>query len=321
MKTLELKNTSFIYLANSFQQWLSIIGYSENTVHSWPVHLREFFYYLEQQGVKSIQHISPHRTAKFIAHVQNRRSPVTGTALSGHSVNKIINAINAFARYINLTEKHTLDILTKNLELPGAEQEILSVEEVKQLYEATYEPHRESSGAIGQRDRAIIAVFYGCGLRLNEGVNLNITDIDPHKSQLFVRKGKGNRQRYVPIAAKNLEDIKHYLEDGRNWFLHSHRYHNNSSPPGRKGGAHDEAFFINQYGQRMKSFYQRFAAWKEITGIAKDFSTHTFRHSIATHLLQSGMRIEDIAKFLGHRSLGSTQLYTHIINKNKHHEY
>jgi len=316
MKHLELKNTSYIYLENSFKEWLTIIGYSENTVKTWPVHVREFFYYLEEHNVTQITQVTPQRTYHFINYIKNRKSAQTGTGLSTHSVNKIINSINAFAKYINATDKHILDITPKSLALNTLERSILSKEEIKQLYEATFTPHYKNTTAIGQRDRAIIAVFYGCGLRKDEGTRLNIFDIDTYKGLLFVRKAKGNKQRYVPIAPKHLEDIKDYLENGRNWFLMNNKNAWFSRKNIKKQHTDDEAFFLNQNGKRLQCFYQRLNYLKDKSGIDTDFSTHTLRHSIATHLLQSGMKIEDIAKFLGHSSLESTQIYTHLINTN-----
>ena len=319
MKTLELKNTSYIYLEQSFREWLNIIGYAETTVNSWPNHVREFLHYLEQHNVNQITQVTPHRTYNFINYIKNRKSKITGTGLSTNSINKIINSINAFAKYINSTEKHTLDITPKRVELHAMERQVLSSEEIKLIYEATFNPHRMDSKAMGQRDRAIIAMFYGCGLRKSEGSNLNIFDIDTHQGLVFVRKAKGNKQRYVPIAAKHLQDIKDYLEDGRNWFLLNHEqsgvYKNKNKIYAKKQHTDDEAFFIGVFGKRMTNFDFIFKRLKEQSGILTPFSTHTFRHSIATHLLQSGMKIEDIAKFLGHSSLESTQIYTHIVNK------
>ncbi|MCZ8284039.1 MAG: tyrosine-type recombinase/integrase, partial [Bacteroidia bacterium] len=240
------------------------------------------------------------------------KSPKTCTGLSTHSINKIINSINAFSKYINATDKHLLDITPKNLTLNTLERSILTKEEITQLYEATFTPHKHNTTAIGQRDRAIIAIFYGCGLRKDEGARLNIFDMDLHKGLVFVRKAKGNRQRYVPIAPKHLQDIKDYLEEGRDWFLKDNRNSWFIRKNVKKQNTDDEAFFISNTGKRMLSFYQRFSYLKDKSGLDKDFSTHTLRHSIATHLLQSGMKIEDIAKFLGHTSLDSTQIYTHI---------
>lgn len=323
MKNLTLNNTSFIYLEQSYKEWLAIIGYSENTTNSWPIHVREFLHYLETKNITQITQVTPKRTYDFITYLKTRRSTRTGTGLSTSSINKTINAINSFAKYINATDKHVLDITPKRVELITIEKTILTKEEIKQIYEATFTPHRENTLAIGQRDRAIIAIVYGCGLRKDEATRLNIFDIDTYKGLVFVKKAKGNKQRYVPIATKHLQDIKDYLEQGREWFLMSHaiRYRvakniKNQKPILKKINTDDEAFFLNNEGKRMSAFYQRFAYLKEITGIDKEFSTHTFRHSIATHLLQSGMKIEDIAKFLGHASLESTTIYTHIANIN-----
>lgn len=317
MKHLTLKNTSYIYLENSFKEWLTIIGYSEKTVNAWPIHVREFFYYLEQHQVNSIIQVTPQRTYNFINYIKNRKSAQTGTGLSTSTVNGIISSINAFARYINATDKHILDITPKRITLNTLERNILTKEEIKQLYEATFTPHRENTTAIGQRDRAIIAILYGCGLRKDEGKRLNIFDIDTYKGLVFVRKAKGNKQRYVPIAAKHLEDIKDYLENGRNWFLMNNKNSWFVRKNIKKQHTDDEAFFLNQRGERLQCFTQRLRYLKDKSGIDTDFSTHTLRHSIATHLMQSGMKIEDIAKFLGHSTLDSTQIYTHITNKIK----
>ncbi len=320
MKHLTLTNTSFIYLEQSFKEWLAIIGYSETTTNSWPIHVREFLYYLQEKNITQINQVTAKRTYDFITYIKTRKSARTGTGLSTSSINKIINAVNTFAKYINATDKHILDITPKRVVSTSLEKTILTKEEIKLLYEATFTPHRENTLAIGQRDRAIIALFYGCGLRKDEGTRLNIYDIDTYKGLVFVRKAKGNKQRYVPIASKHLQDIKDYLEQGREWFLMNNgtyiigSYKNKKlNIKNKKQNTDDEAFFLNQQGKRMNAFYQRFAYLKELTGIEKDFATHTFRHSIATHLLQSGMKIEDIAKFLGHSSLESTQIYTHIV--------
>jgi site-specific recombinase XerD len=314
MKNLELKNTSYQYLEQSFKEWLNIIGYSESTVNSWPIHVREFLHYLETHNVNHIQQVTPQRTYNFLHYIKHRKSNVTGTGLSTHSINKIINSTNAFAKYINATGKHVLDITPKRVELNTLERTILDKEEIKQLYEASFAPHKFNAAAIGQRDRAIIAIFYGCGLRKDEGVRLNIMDIDTYKGLVFVRKAKGNKQRYVPIAPKHLEDIKDYLEHGRNWYLMDNRNQWHIRHRTKKQGTDDEAFFLSTSGKRMLDYSYRLKNLKEEAGIDKEFSTHTLRHSIATHLLQSGMKIEDIAKFLGHSSLESTQIYTHIVN-------
>lgn len=315
MKHLTLQSPHFIYLEKSFKEWLSIIGYAETTVNTIPIHLREFFYYLEKQHITQLSQLTSNKAYQFISHIKSRKSERTGTALSAASINKIILSINLFVKYVNTTGKHILDITPRKIENDTTERNILTQEEIKALYESTYEPQRQNSKAMGQRDRAIIAIFYGCGLRKEEGTRLNLNDIDTYKGLVFVKKAKGNKQRYVPIATKHLEDIKKYIEEGRNWFLLEHKAVFYYKQGVKKQNTDDEAFFLNMEGKRMNSFYQRIAFMKERSGIEKEFSTHTFRHSIATHLLQSGMPIEEIAKFLGHSSLDSTQIYTHIVNE------
>jgi site-specific recombinase XerD len=322
MLSLEIKSTHYQYLLKSYREYLQILGYAAVTSESWPVHVREFLHYLENKNVRGITQVETSHINGFITHIKqrtNRRNK--GTALSSSSINKIINAVNVFIRFLNSTGNFLAENTAQRAEEHISERVILTVAEIRQLYEATFLPHRENAVAIGQRDRAIIAVFYGCGLRRSEGKSLNISDIDLQKRLLFVRKGKGNKQRYVPIATKHLTDIKDYLQEGREWFLlnnganetwHSRRHGKQLT---KKEQASDNAFFVSQNGRRMNEFYQRLEQMKQRAEITENVTLHGLRHSIATHLLQSGMDIEEIAKFLGHGSLASTQLYTHIINR------
>jgi integrase/recombinase XerD len=322
MKHLVIESTHYRYLEKSYTEWLTTLGFAETTTSSLPVHVREFLHFLEKQNIKHITQVQPRILYKFIEYVSQRKHQTQPTLLSPYSINKIITAVNSFALYLNKSGKHIIDVHGKRLAIEEVEKQILTNLEIKQLYEATFEPNPINNNAIGQRDRAVIALFYGCGIRRNEGIQLNIQDIDLIKAVVFIRKGKGNKQRHVPIASKHLEDIKEYLEEGRNTFLKDNRSPWHIKKNLKKQNTDDEAFFINQFGKRMTDFYHRIKILKERTGIVKSIGLHIFRHSIATHLLQSGMKIEDIAKFLGHASLASTQIYTHIVaeleNKNEY---
>lgn len=318
MLSLEIKSQHYNYLLKSYKEYLQTLGYATGTVQSWPIHLREFLHYIESNGITSILNIESSHITNFISHIKQRTNKRNkGTALSSSSINKIINAVNVFIKFLNSTGKFIVESTAQRAEDNISERIILSIAEIKQLYEATFLQHRHNTIAIGQRDRAIIAIFYGCGLRRSEGKNLNINDIDLQKQLLFVRKGKGNKQRYVPIAAKHLQDIKDYLQEGREWFLHEHYTTAKwfTMKENKKFNADDAAFFVSQNGIRMQEFYQRLEQMKKRAMIKKNLTLHGLRHSIATHLLQSGMDIEEIAKFLGHSSLASTQIYTHIINE------
>ncbi len=316
MKHLNIKSEHYKTLEKSFQDWLQTMGYAKGTINTFPIHLREFFHYLEQRHIFQIKDIRQNHYDGFLSHLQIRENKqIKSGGLSTSSINKTVQSVNKFAEYINQNGRFMLSITPKYLQHSQDIPTVLSRKDIKCLYEATYLPYRLNSKAMGQRDRAILAVFYGCGLRKSEGSALNITDINLVDRTLFVRKGKGNKQRYVPIAAKAAEDIKAYLEYGRYWFLEQQKQGLDGKKLLKKQSADSSALLLNIFGARMQSFYDRFENLKKLSGVDTSFSTHTFRHSIATHLLQGGMDIEEIAKFLGHSSLESTQLYTHIINK------
>jgi integrase/recombinase XerD len=320
MQSLVIQSPQYNYLLKSYQENLQVLGYASGTVQSWPVHVREFLHWLESNGVQHITTVDANHISDFITHVKSRTNKrCKGTALSSSSINKIINAVNVFIHFLNSSGKYIVANTAERAEASVSERSILTVAEIKQLYEATYLPQRENTAAYGQRDRAMIAIFYGCGLRRAEGIQLNTSDVDLIKRLVFIRRGKGNKQRYVPIAAKHAEDIKDYIENGREWMLqqHGNTWHQqrNGKPYEAKAEKDTAAFFVSIQGQRMQSFYQRLAMMKQRAGIEKPLTLHGLRHSIATHLLQSGMDIEEIAKFLGHSSLASTQIYTHIINE------
>ncbi len=321
MKSLIITSQHYNYLLQSYKEYLQVTGYAIKTAKAWPVHVQEFLHYIESRNIQHITAIQTNHINDFISHIKQRKNNSRDGGLSSSMINSIINAVNAFAKFLNSTGKYILDLTMQREETSTTEKHILSVAEIKQLYEATFLPYEWNSIAMGQRDRAVIALYYGCGLRRGEGVQLNISDIDLQSKLLFVRKAKGNKQRYVPIAAKHLQDIGDYIKEGREWFLYYHevfadwKHKNKGTALQKKEGAADDAFLVTQHGTRFITPESRIKYLQQKAQIEKPVTLHGLRHSIATHLLQSGMDIEEIAKFLGHASLASTQIYTHIINE------
>lgn len=321
MKSLPLQSSHYNYLEKGYAAYLQILGYSAKVVKGWPLRIREFLHWLENKNIVHITQVEAIHTNDFMHYIKRRRNRRTAGALSSGSINIFISAINCFARYLNSTGKYILDTLLQREEKSTEVRNILSVEEIKQLYEATFLPQRQNSIAMGQRDRAIIALYYGCGLRRNEGIQLNCSDIDLSRKLIFVRKGKNNKQRHVPIATKHLTDIKDYFQQGREWFLYEHdtryQYHSDKhgKPTPQKENTDTEAFLLNKEAQRLDQPEKRLQYLLKTAGLEAKVTLHGLRHSIATHLLQSGMELEEIARFLGHSSLSSTQIYTHIINE------
>lgn len=163
---------------------------------------------------------------------------------------------------------------------------ILSQEEVRRIL-----------GCLGRAHyRVCLSTIYACGLRLQEGVSLRVEDIDSSRGLLHVRGGKGNKDRYVPLPATSLELLRGY------WRIHRH-------PlwlfPAQQGSGTTQALDVSGVQRAFK------AALHE-SGIAKRASVHTLRHSYATHLLEAGVNLRLIQSYLGHTSLSTTAIYTHL---------
>lgn len=283
-------------LQQGFAEWLAVLGYAGTSVVSLPRHVQEFLYYQEARGKYGLQQLTAADAGAFIQGQQNKIGIRTGQGFSAGHINKYIQALQLFSTYIRASGKSgigfTLERLPEARELPAW----LTRAEIRRLYGATRED------VLGARDRAMLSVFYGCGLRLQEGACLELTDVLADRRRLYVRKGKGYKERYVPIAEKSYQDIQVYIEQARPSLL--------QKPC--------TTLFIDANKGRpihKQSLYLRIKGLARQAGIQKPVGAHSLRHSIATHLLQSGMPLERIQEFLGHAVLDSTQLYTHLVNE------
>jgi integrase/recombinase XerD len=283
-------------LRQGFAEWLAVLGYAPSSVVSLPRHLVEFLHYQETSGKYGVGQLTATDATSFIAHQQTRIGIRTGRAFSAAHINKYIQVLHLFSHYIRQSGKSPVGLTVEWLEVDSAAPTWLTRSEIRRLYAATGED------VLGWRDKAMLSVFYGCGLRLQEGASLELSDILPDRKLLYVRRGKGYKERYVPMAEQPYQDIQGYIEQGRPELL-------------QRPCA---ALFLDANKGRpihKQSLYLRIKALVRKAGITKEVGTHTLRHSIATHLLQSGMKLERIQEFLGHATLDSTQLYTHLINE------
>jgi integrase/recombinase XerD len=307
-------------LKEDYRIWLRTLGFAESTVKSLPQYIQEMLPYFETNAITTAPEITSEAIETYFLHWKQRKNKTTRAGLSISHINKCILAINNFVKFLNTTGRHSLILKLEREQVKSRIPEVLTREEIEKLYEATYHLNKRiNNEAFGQRDRAMLAVYYGCGLRRNEGNSLEIQDILPERKLIHVRKGKGNKERYVPITEKGIEDLQEYLNYGRQWFLEKRqkKIERSEIPIAKRIGtkSRSNSLFINIWGEPMQDFTSRLRTLQDLAGINKDFSLHTLRHSIATHLLQGGMDIEQIRKFLGHASLESTQIYTHIMNE------
>ncbi len=290
-------------LLQDFKQWLDILGYAETTVYNLPIHLREFFNYLENININHINNITTQTVTDYYNYLKERPNQRRTGALSKGHLNKHQQALYKFREYLKQHNHKGINIHLKHEE--KKEKDILNVltqNEIKQLFEAT--SYSNPDGKIKFRDKAILVCCYSCGLRRNELVHLDISDVIFDKQRLFVRQGKNYKERFIPINKHSSRILEEYIYDYRTAF---YKY------------KETESLFINYRGNRLQgmSFANRLKAIIKATENKslqhRNITLHSLRHSIATHLLEQGADIEQISTFLGHASLESTQIYTHFL--------
>ena len=306
MRKLPIKSENYQYVERSFREWLDILGYAPSTVYNLPNHIRELFYWLETTKQQlNINQISKEIIREYYQQLKSRANQRQGGGLSNAYLNKHLQALYKFTEYLRQSGRIQLPYL--NIEWETEDTKIihwLTQSEIKELFKLTYGYNENTNlEPFNARDRAMLSVFYGCGLRRNEGYHLDLSDINFDTKILHVRKGKAYKERFVPFSKTNSEYFQEYIYDAR--------------PKLVKDGKQN-ALFISQRGVRMQSqsmalrlriLQQRS---ENIELQEKDVRLHVLRHSIATHLLQNGMSLEKISRFLGHSSLESTQVYTHL---------
>jgi integrase/recombinase XerD len=312
MKQLQISNASFRYLEQSFKEWLDIMGYAAVSVYYMPLHVRELLHHLEAKGMKNIKELDNKHIQNYYNKLKERTNQRREGGLSNNHLNKHIQALRKFTDYLRQVGRLEIPALSlKNEESDPKFIAVLSEEEMQLLFKATHKTTEtkykipvERVEAMQSRERALLSMFYGCGLRRNEGVNVNVSDINFDRALVHVRKGKNYKERFVPVSKECLKHLQDYVYDHRPELLH---------------GSKTEALFLSYYGKRMggQGLLLRLQNLQHQTEnldlMEKEIGLHTLRHSIATHLLQAGMKLEYIARFLGHSSLESTQIYTHLV--------
>ena len=223
----KLNSLQLQQLEKDFINWLHTIGYSPATITTRTRNIREFLLYLENHNISNIEQVSNNKLKKYVSHLKQRENKLFGSGLMNASINVGISTVNKFFEYLSQSKK--IAVAPNKLEYEEENykpRNILTVKEINLLYEATFihtwfsnEKTKTQQNAIQQRDRAMLGIYYGCGLRKSEGINLKTTDILTERKLIFVRKGKGGKERYVPVTVGNLAYITEYLQDGRNVLL------------------------------------------------------------------------------------------------------
>ncbi|MCF8391418.1 MAG: site-specific tyrosine recombinase XerD [Bacteroidales bacterium] len=263
---------------------------SENSVEAYTSDLKKFLQFLElrKSDLKPEEITSSHLDdfLKFINELE----------MSSRTQARIISGLRAYFKYLLMEDIITIDP-SAQIEGPRIGRklpEVLSVEEIDALISAI-----DLSKAEGHRNKAIIEVLYSCGLRVSELINLRISDIYFDKSYLRV-KGKGEKERLVPIGGRAIFEIQNYLQSRKLLPKIDRKFEN--------------ILFLNRRGKGLTRV-MIFTIVKQLAekiNLSKTISPHTFRHSFATHLIEGGADLRAVQEMLGHESILTTEIYTHI---------
>lgn len=214
--------------------------------------------------------------------------------LRDRSLSRLISALRSFYNYLiieGLIKENPCDKI-ESPKIGRLLPDVLSVGEVSEIIASVPE-----DTWCGIRDRAILEVLYGCGLRVSEVLGIRISDIFFEESFLRVR-GKGDKERIVPLGEMAEDAVRKYL----------------SVRPVPAGRAYEDMLFLNRFGKSFSriSVFNMIKRQALVCGITKEISPHTFRHSFATHLIENGADLRAVQEMLGHESILTTEIYTHV---------
>ncbi len=254
-------------------------GLSPNTVKAYTADIEGFYEFLRHRGV-TLRDASSSDISDYIISVSDY--------LSKRSQARLLSSLNSFFDYL-VSEGERKDNPSSAVDSPKLGKYlpvVLSVEEVRAILNA----------APNERDRAILEVLYGCGLRVSEVCSLKISEV--YLKDMFVKvMGKGSKERLVPMAPSTASAIMDYL----------------SVRPESDAGCED-VLFLNRFGRALSrvAVFKMVKSVALVAGVDKNLSPHTFRHSFATHLVENGADLRVVQEMLGHESILTTEIYTHV---------
>ena len=273
-----------------YQSYLKIErGLSENSISNYALDINKLITWLDESTIQTTAiEIKPEVLQEFIYSIAKEVNP--------RSQSRIISGLKGFFNYLifeNYRETNPLELI-ESPKIGRKLPDTLAIEEIDQLIKAI-----DLSSAQGERNRAMLETLYGCGLRVSELTSLKISDLF-FKEGFIKITGKGDKQRFVPIGDTTIKYIELYRKEVR--------VHQKIAPKAQ------DTLFLNRRGNQLTRamIFTIIKQLAEKIGINKVISPHTFRHSFATHLLENGADLRAIQQMLGHQSITTTEIYTHI---------
>jgi len=282
------------YMEEHFE-WMKVAGYSLDTIRARRQAIRRFITWADERGLDDPREITKPMLERYQRHLFYYRKD-DGCPLTLGSQLQCLAPLKTWFRWLS-REHHILANPAADLDLPRQPKRlpraVPSVQEVEAIL-----AEAEPTTAQGLRDRALLEVLYATGLRRMELPGVAIYDVDLNRGLLWVRHGKGRRERVVPLGERAMAWLDKYLTEARPELL----------------AADTGALFLTDYGEPVSPEYVagKVKRYMRFAGVAKVGSTHLLRHACATHMLEGGADIRFIQEMLGHANLETTEIYTHV---------
>ncbi len=265
---------------------VSVKNYSYNTLLSYSVDLKDFVEFCKKRGYNALSDVTSIKD--YLEYLKNKKyNPFT--------IARRLSSLKSFYKFLELEKGLNTNafLYLESPKLPLRLPKVLSLEEVERLLATP-----DISTPLGFRDRTMLELLYATGLRVSELVGLKLENINLELGLLKVL-GKGSKERLVPIGDYALNFLKTYLEEIRPGFLNSYS---------------KDYVFLNRRGKPLsrQRFWQIIKGYAKKCGLEDRVTPHVIRHSFATHLLQGGADLRTLQMMLGHSSLATTQIYTHL---------
>ena len=298
-------NENYTKIKSEYTIWLTTLGFSAGTVYDFKLRVRDIFEWLQQQNINHINTITQKNILDYFTYLQTRQNKRKQGALSISHLNHNFCAIDKLLEFLHQMGNTNTPTPTNFRLKVNEEQRINNIkpftkDEIKTLQANIYNTYSnftfKQKEAKHEQLKLIFTLYYGCGLRRSEGYKLTINDINFDKKTLFVKQGKNYKDRIIPMNDSVSKALQNYIYNFRNILKLKHK-----------------RLFISTTDTLNKDLQHLHSITLNETIQSKKITLHILRHSIATNLLHNGMSIESIALFLGHSSLESTQIYTHLV--------
>lgn len=271
---------------------------SKNTIVSYERDLLEYLTFIEKNyDIKDINRVEKKHIDNFIRSLARKKA-------SPKTITRKISSIHSFHRYL-LSEKIVDRDVVAKVKKPATAKTlptVLNQEEIERFIDASIDQGKP----LDLRNRAMVELAYGSGLRVSELLDLKLSDLHLNMNLINIT-GKGNKERIVPLGEESVFAIRNYLVDGRL----------------KLKPKQNDIVFLNKNGGKLSriGFYKIIQNIADKAHIQKKMSPHTLRHSFATHLLENGANLRSVQELLGHEDIMTTEIYTHITNKRIQTEY